>query len=66
MACFVKNYVSYNWKPNFCINTENIFIDIFLPKSKPVLIGILCRPPDKCDFASCLERKFSGTNVIEC
>ena len=30
----------------FCINAESI-IEIFLPKSKPVLIGILNRPPDK-------------------
>ena len=40
VACFVKNSSSYNWKPNFCINTESIFIEIFLPKSKPDLIGI--------------------------
>ena len=65
VACFVKNYILYNRKPNFCINTENILIEIFLPKSKPVLIGILYRPPDKYDFVNHLERKFSDTNVYE-
>ena len=65
VACFVKNYISYNRKPNFCINTESIFIEIFLTKSKPVLIGILYRPPDKYDFVNCLERTFSDTNVFE-
>ena len=40
VACFVKNSISYNGKPNFCINTESIFIKIFLLKSKPVLIII--------------------------
>ena len=65
VACFVKNSISYNRKPNFCINTESIFIEIFLPKSKPVLIGILYRPPDKYDFVNCLERTFSDTNVFE-
>ena len=64
-VCFVKNSVSYNRKPNFCINTEDIFIEIFLPKSKPGLNGILYRPPDKYDFANCLERTFSETNVFE-
>ena len=34
VACFVKNSVSYNRKPNFCINTESIFMNIFLSKSK--------------------------------
>ena len=33
-------FISYNQKPNFCINTESIFIEIFLPKSKSVLIYI--------------------------
>ena len=61
VACFVKNSISYNRKPNFCINTESIFIEIFLPKSKQVLIGILCRPPDKYDFVNCLERTLSDT-----
>ena len=64
-AYFVKNSISYNRKPNFYINTESIFIEIFLPKSKPVLIGILYRPPDKYAFANCLEQAFSDTNIFE-
>ena len=64
-ACFVKNSISYNQKPNFCINTESILIEIFLPRTKPVLIGILYRPTDKYDFVSCQERTFSDTNVFE-
>ena len=65
VACFVKNSISYNRKPNFCINAESIFIEIFLPKSKPVLIDILHRPPDKYDFVSYLRHTFSNTNVFE-
>ena len=33
VACFVKNSISYNRKPNFCINTKCIFINIFLLRS---------------------------------
>ena len=65
VACFVKNSISYNQKPNFCINAESIFIEIFLPRSKPFLIGMLYRSPDKYDFANCLECTFSNTNVFE-
>ena len=36
VACFLKNSISYNRKPNFCINTESIFIEIFRPRSKLV------------------------------
>ena len=40
VSCFVKNSIQYNQKPNFCINTESIFMEIFLPKSTPILIRI--------------------------
>ena len=65
VAYFVKNSISYNPKPNFCVNTEIIFIAIFLPKSKPVLIDILYRLPDKYLFVNCLECTFSNTNAFE-
>ena len=29
---------------------ENIFLDLLLPNSKPILIGILNRPPDQSGF----------------
>ena len=60
-----QNSILYNGKPNFCINTESIFIEIFLHKSKPVLIGILYRPPDKYNFLNCLERAFRDNNAFE-
>ena len=65
VACFVKSSISYNRKTNFCINAENIFVEIFLPKSKPFLIGTLYIPPDKYDFVNYLEHTFSDTNVFE-
>ena len=27
VASLFKNSISYNWKPSYCINTDNIFID---------------------------------------
>ena len=65
VACFVKNSISYNRKPNFCINIDSIFIEIFLSKSKPVLIGILYRSPNQYNFVNCLERTFGETNLFE-
>ena len=44
---------------------QSILLEIFLPKSKPVPINILCTPPDKYDFSYCLERTFSNTNIYE-
>ena len=46
----IRKSRSYNHKTNFCRNTESILIDIFLPKSKPNLVGALYQPADKCDI----------------
>ena len=61
----LKTLISHNRKPNFCINTESIFIEISLPKSKPVLTGISSRSPDEYDFVNCIESTFSDTIVFE-
>ena len=51
VACDIKSWIAYSYEDSFCSNTESIFLDIFfLPKSKPILLGILYRPPDKSDF----------------
>ena len=49
----------------FSLIQRVFFIEVFLPKSKPVLIDILYTLLDKYDFVNCLERIFSDTNVIE-
>ena len=35
---------------NCSTDFENIFLDLLLPNSKPILIGILYRPPDQSGF----------------
>ena len=47
-TCYIKKSLSY--KSRFCPNIESIFINIFFPKSKLILIGVLCRPPGKPRF----------------
>ena len=41
VACYVNNNVSFNIRSDFSTDIENIFIDILLPKTKPLLLGIL-------------------------
>ena len=47
VACYIKRSLVYNFKDNFCRSSESVFIDIFLPKKKPILVCILNRPPGK-------------------
>ena len=47
VAYFIKHSVAHNYKANMCLNTENKFTEIYLPKSKPIIVGTLYRPPYK-------------------
>ena len=59
-----KSSIAYSYKDSFCSNTDNIFVDIFLPRSKPILLGILYRPPDKLDFVKQVKNVFTETGVL--
>ena len=50
VACYVRTDLFFNKREIFSRETENLFFDIFLPKTKPILIGILYRPPDQSGF----------------
>lgn len=51
VACFVKDSIAYNRKPDFCINTESIFIKFFLHEPKPVLVVYInLQPNDARNF----------------
>ena len=50
VACYIRNNHSYNLRANFSDEIENIFLDIMLPKTKPILIGVVYRPPDQPGF----------------
>ena len=50
VACYIKKDRHYYVRANCRTNFENIFLDLLLPNSKPILIGILYRPPDQSVF----------------
>lgn len=50
MVCYISRDISFNRVDLPFKNTEHIFLDILLPKTKPILIGILYRPPKQAGF----------------
>ena len=50
VACYIRSDLSYNVRNTFSDEIENIFVDIMLPKTKPILVVVIYRPPDKSDF----------------
>ena len=65
VAYYIERSLACNYKDNFCKSTESIFVNIFLPKMEPMLVGILYRPSDENDFINNLEETFTGCDPLE-
>ena len=50
VICYIRKDISFNKLDLKSENIEYIFIDIFLPKTKRITIGILYRPPKQTRF----------------
>ena len=61
VAYYIRNDISFSVRGDFSGEIENIFLDILLPKTKPILIGILYRPPDQSKFLDNLSTSISQT-----
>ena len=64
VACYIKSSIAYSYKDSFCSNTGSIFTNIFLPKSKPTLLGILYKSPNKSDFVKHIN-VFTETGALD-
>ena len=61
---FIKNSLTFNVRSDIGIDTESIWVDLFLPKTKPFLIGVCYRPPKHNDFIEKLEQSFSNCDSV--
>ena len=65
VACYVRNDISSNVRSSFSDEIENIVFDMLLPKTKPILVGILYRPPDQPKFLDKLSTAISRSNTFD-
>ena len=65
VACYIRNDISFNIRENFSCDIENIFFDILLPKTKPILIGIVYRPPDQSGFLEHFSEAIENTHSFD-
>ena len=65
IACYIKSSIAYSHKDIFCNNIKRSFVDIYLPKSQPILLGISYRPPSKSDFVKHINNVFTETGVLD-
>ena len=42
---------------------KGIFFDTFLPKTKPIFVGIIYRPPNSINFLECFNKHLDHINL---
>jgi len=62
VLAYIKESLSYNLRDDFDSQNESIFFEIFLPRSRPILIGIAYRPPNDSDFIKILHESILSLN----
>ena len=50
-TCYVKQDLCFNLKSAVMGEIEGIFLNILLPKTKPIFVGIIYRPPNNINFS---------------
>ncbi|KAJ8018258.1 LINE-1 reverse transcriptase-like [Holothuria leucospilota] len=56
VCLYVSNKVAFNFRLDLnCDQTEAVWVDLLLPKSKPITVCSCYRPPDDYNFISALE-----------
>ena len=65
VACYIRKDLVFNPRENFSTDIENIFFDIQQPKSKPILVGVVYRPPTTSHFLDKLTLAISKTNNFD-
>ena len=46
VACYIRNDLSYNVKSYSPKDIENIFFELLLQNTKPIVVGTIYRPPN--------------------
>ena len=64
-ACYIKSNFGVDIRKNFSDHIENIFFDILIPNSKPILVGIVYRPSDQSGFLDKLSNAINNTTNFD-
>ena len=59
VVCYIRNNLSYDVKSFFPPETENIFFELLLPNTEPIVVGIIYRPPSQSEFLEIINTYFS-------
>ena len=64
-VAYVRNDLSYIETDFIPTEMENILFEILLPKTKPITVGIIYRPPNKSNFLQTLNENFGKLDILK-
>ena len=59
VVCYIRDDLSYDSKSFFPTEIENIFFELLLPNTKPIVAGIIYRPSSQSEFLEIINTHFS-------
>ena len=58
LVCYIRNDLSYDIKSSFPPEIENIYLEMLLLNTKPIVIGIIYWPPSQSEFLEIINTHF--------
>ena len=65
VACYIRSDICFNSQNYLSDEIENISFDLLLPKTKPISIAIVYKPPTDNHFLDYLSRGLNDFNLME-
>ena len=65
VACYIRSNICFNSQNYLSDEIENISFDLLLPKTKPISIAIVYKPPTDNHFLDYLSRGLNDFNLME-
>ena len=61
---YIRNNLSYDVKSFFSPEVENVFFELLLPSTKPIVTGIIYWPPIQSEFLEIINNHFNKIDTI--
>ena len=61
---YITNKICYNTKNCISYEIENIFVELPIPKTKPITVGIVYKPPDQTRFLEIMSNSLNLLNIL--
>ena len=62
VCLYIRSDIAFNPKNDIGADLETVWAELYLPKTKPILVGVCYRPPKQMDFFSLLEQSCLNCN----